>query len=357
MSPERPDLSKLDPQVRFYIEHLESELERLRLSSSAPRRTTRPSAAMVEDDRLEDLPEINEPAEPPTTIQIITATAGGVAKRTFRHLYNLQRRGGMGVFDLETPENQPPAVLTMADEGQNLLVLTRQARAYRLPLNLVTEAPVHARGALATAKLSIPEDDPIVAILPEQAEGYLALVSRTGMVRTLRHHVFGEYMKPGLELYKFVNFGALAGACWTSGSGDLLIVSRQGRAIRFSEKLVPPTGGPGMRLTDGDEAVAITPVDDRAGVLLLSADGKGIIRLMDNFAANKAPGSGGKFIINTDRLVTALNTTEREHALIISRLGKIIRFRLQDVPEKDSVVQGVILMSLRSDEPVAAVLA
>ena len=196
----------------------------------------------------------------------------------------------------------------------------------------------------------------MVAILPEQAEGYIAVASQSGMVRLLRHHVFGDYMKPGMALYEFRTFGPLAGACWTPGDGDLFIGTLQGRAIRFAEKQVPPQGTLGIRLTDGDSVVGIASVYPDSGIFLLGADGKGTIRQMEGFAANKAPGAGGKIAFNCERLISVLTTDQMQDAFIISRLSKIIRFPLADIPEKDGVVQGVICMALRADEPVAAVL-
>jgi DNA gyrase subunit A len=353
MIPTRPDLSTLDPIIRAYIEALEAELATLR--GSKDRRAPRP-AAVHEDDRLESLPEISEPSEPPTPYNIITATASAVAKRTPRHLYTRQRRGGMGVFDIETPDDQPPVVLAQADEKQNLLLLTRMGRAYRATVAAIVETPVRGRGQPFLGKLSLAEDDQVAIILPEQAQGYLAIASQSGMVRMLRHHVFGEYMKPGQALYDYRAFGPLAAACWTAGDGDLFLASRQGRAIRFTEKLIPPAGGPGLRLSDGDVLVGIAPVYDDTGVFLLGADGRGTIRLMNSFTANKAPGAGGKIAMNTDKLVIALTTDDKEDALVISRLGKIIRFPLGDIPPKDAPVQGVNCMMLRADEPVAAVL-
>jgi DNA gyrase subunit A len=176
------------------------------------------------------------------------------------------------------------------------------------------------------------------------------------MIRLIRHHVFGEYMKPGTGLYEFKNFGPLAAACWTSGDSDLFIATRQGRAIRFFEKLVPPPGTQGIRLTDQDQAIGVTSVYPDSGVFLLGADGKGTIRRMENFLPNKAPGAGGKIAMDTGHLICALTVDNQEDVFIISYLSKIIRFRVEEIPLKEGVVQGVICMSLRADQPVAVAL-
>jgi DNA gyrase subunit A len=365
MLPNRPDLSKLDPQTRAYIEALEAQIEHLQQPAHRPERLQKPShrperkprpQAPVEDDLPFDTSEPFEPSEPPTTINLFIATPSGIVRRAPRHLFNRQRRGGMGAIEFESNDNEMPTLLALADERQNLLALTSLGRAHRLPVSQIPES-TDRTGVSATARLNLAENEQFAALVPEQAQGYLAIVSQSGMVRMLRHHVFGEYMKPGMPLYDFKSFGPLAAACWTPGDRDLFIATRQGRAIRFSEKLVPPQGGPGVRLGAGDVVVGIAPVDDSSAVFLLSEDGRGTLRLMEGFTPNKAAGAGGKFAITTDRLICALGSDETEDVFILTRLGKLIRFRREEIPSKDGVVQGVVCISLRADQPIAAVLS
>jgi DNA gyrase subunit A len=345
MELQRPNLNQVDEPVRAYIEALEAEIARLQ--RKAPR-----SRATEADEELE--PEaISEPSEPPTTLNIITATLSGYAKRTSRHLYTRQRRGGMGVFDLDVPGEEPPAIVAIADESDHLLVITNLARAFRMQVSAIPLGEVRDRGLNITERFNLGEGETLAAFLPDKAQGYVALVSKRGYVRMLRHHVFGEYMKPGTALYDPKAFGPLASACRTPGDGDLFIATRQGKAIRFSEKLVPPAGGLGIRLSADDEAIAITPVYSDSGVFLIGSDGKGTIRQMEGFSANKSPGAGGKIAFNTDHLVGASVVDVDDDIFVISRLSKIIRFPASQVPPKEGVVQGVICMSLRADETTA----
>jgi DNA gyrase subunit A len=349
----RPDLTHVEPMIRSYIEALEAELEQLR----GKQKRTVAQVVPEEDDETEILAEIAEPTEPPTTINLITATASGIAKRTPRHFYNRQRRGGMGIFDMDIPPETPPAVLALADQRQGLILFTNLGRAFRLQTGVFQETPVRGRGELIFKKPALQTDEKLVAILPEQAQGYVALASQTGMVRLLRHHVFGEHMKPGTALYDYRSFGPLASACWTPGDSDLFIATRQGRAIRFSEKLVSPQGSQGIRLSADDLVIGVTSVYSESGVFLLSANGRGTIRVIEGFTANKAPGAGGKIAINSDHLICAITVEQNQDIFIISKLSKIIRFPASDIPLKDGVVQGVICMSLRADEPMAVVVS
>lgn len=338
--PIRPDLSGVDPAIRAYIEYLESQIERLSQEKS--------SALSAAAEPV--------PVEPPGPLNIITATASGIAKRTPVHFYARQRRGGMGVFDLDAPVHDPPAILSLADDNQTLLLLTSHARAFRLPVSSIPETSmIRARGESIVSRLNLAENETLVSIQPALAQGYLVLLSKSGMLRSLRHHIFGEYMKPGLSLYDIKSFGPLAAACWSPGDGDLFIATRQGRAIRFAEKLIPPQGCQGIRLAAEDCAVAVTPAYPNSEVFLLGADGRGSVRSMSAFSSNKAPGSGGKNAMATSHLVAAINIDGCDDAFILSRLGKIIRFQLGEVPTKDGVVQGVICMNFRNDEAVAAV--
>lgn len=343
---ERPELSNLPQEVVAYILELEAELQKYR--------SKRPGT-LEPDEEAADLPF--EPNEPPTTINILTATPTGMAKRTARHLYGRQRRGGMGVFNLEPVEGQPATILAMADESQAVLLITNLGRVFRLQVTAIAEAAVNGRAASMLGRLEFAPQEMVAALLPIQAKGYLAAVSETGMVRLLRHHVFGEYMKPGTTLYDIKSFGRLAGVSWTPGDGDLFIATRQGRAIRFAEKLVPPQGCLGIRLSEDDRAVAITGVYDESLVFLLGADGKGTIRQIRSFNPNKSPGAGGKNAMSTSHLIGAASLSLNDDIFIISRLGKIIRFEAAQVPCKDGIVQGVNCMSFRADEAAAFLIS
>lgn len=343
MSIERPDLTGLNPQILAYIEHLESLLER----KTAQRRAAAP------DDETPEIPLV--PSEPPTTIQLITMTAVGAAKRTARHLYLRQRRGGMGIFDLDTSEKEKPAILVVAEVSQSLLLFTNMGRVFRLPVDMIPAGDVRAKGQNIATRLNLGDDEVIAAALPDRARGSVAMLSERGLVRLLRHHVFGEYMKPGTMVMEPRSFGKLVAAAWTPGDADLFIATRLGKAIRFSEKLVPVQGGAGIRLDNGDFGAAITAVYPDSLVFLLSADGRGTIRTMEGFTPNKSAGGGGKIAMNTEDLSGAFTISLNDDIFMISGLSKIIRFMAAEVPVNEGVVQGVNCMSLRADTVAFAV--
>jgi DNA gyrase subunit A len=335
--PERPDLTNLPDDVIAYIEALEAQL------------ATAQDAGGRSEEPL-------EPSEPPTTINIVTVTAGGIAKRTPRHLYFRQRRGGMGVFDLDAPEQDPPAFLAMADAGAGLICITNQARAFRVPLSEIPEREVRGRGESILARFPLRADERLSIIAPDaplRGGSHFVLVGARGQVRRIARQYLGPNLQPGSVLYDVNEAGAPAASCWSSGADELFVVTRTGQAIRFAERLVPVRGCLGLRVDPGDEVVAVAAAPADGGVFLLSDDGKGTVRLLSGFAPNKAPGSGGKTAMKADVIVGAMAVTAESDIFTISRLGKIIRFQAEEVPAKEGVVQGVNCMNLRADECVA----
>ena len=338
MNLERPDLTDVGAEVLVYIEALEMELLQLQTTESAQK--------SVAEKPL-------EPSEPPTSMNVISISRDGFAKRTPRHFYSRQRRGGMGVFDLETAVNDAPALLVVADEDEAILLFTNFGRAFRLQVEALTETPVRARGQNIMTLFTFRPHERIIAALPTDGGKAVALASQRGWVRTVDASRLGSTLIPGMSFYDVQQGGYVTSACWTSGADELFVATRQGKAIRFAERQVHRSGSLGLRVAMGDEVVGITAVTEESGVFLLSHDGKGTIRHMAGFRLNKAPGAGGKVAMKTDKLVGAVTIQAEDDLFIISELGKLIRFKAEEVPVKTGVVQGVNCMTLRNDAVTA----
>ncbi len=362
MLTERPDLTNLPLEVLRYIQALETEIETLRASQAerAPRaeaalRTPampRPAAALSAEAE-----DTSMPSEPPTTFTLVTATASGIMKRTPRHLYDRQRRGGMGVFDLDAPDNDLPAFLTVADAGQTLIVFTTLGRAFPVVLGQLPESPVRARGESIRKAVPLNPDEKISLITPNQGAGHLTVVTNRGQVRRWRYNQLGSSLAPGTSLFDVRKGGAPVAACWSAANADLFIVTAKGLAIRFAEVQVAQQGSLGLRVDPDDTVVGVASVRPEDGIFMLASDGKGTVRQMAGLALNKAPGSGGKQAMKADRVVGATLARPGDDIFAISGLGKIIRFAVNDVPAKEGAVQGVNCMTLRNDQCVAVVAA
>lgn len=337
MQLERPDLTGISPAVLAYIEALEAAVNE---ADEEEGRTPRSEAPL-------------EPSEPPTTQQMVTISARGFGKRTPRHYYLRQRRGGMGVFDLESSEGDPPAFLLSVEESAGLILITNQGRAFRTDVNTLPQTDVRGRGSSLLADFPLRTDEKLAIVAPDQGGAYLVLVSVRGQVRRIGSQYLGKSLQPGTMIYNISEGGTPAAACWTNGNEELLIATRQGKAIRFIERQVPVRGCLGIRVDPGDGVVGVAGASETGGVFLLTDDGKGTIRLLSGFSANKSPGASGKVVMKTETLVGVHTVKMGDDIFAISELGKIIRFQADEVPAKEGVVQGVNCMSLRNDRCVA----
>lgn len=337
MQLERPNLSGLAPEVLAYIEALEAALNE---AEDEGGRSTRNEAPL-------------EPSEPPTTKQIVTISANGFGKRTPRHYYLRQRRGGMGIFDLDSGEEDPPAFLLSVEESAGLILITNQGRAFRTEVATLPQTDIRGRGASLLADFPFRPDEKLAVVAADQGGAYLSLVSVRGQVRRIGSQYLGKNLQPGTMIYNINEGGAPAAACWTTGNDELLIVTRQGKGIRFTERQVPVRGCLGLRVDPGDAVVGVAGAPEESGVFMLTADGKGTIRLLPGFSPNKSPGASGKVAMKTETLVSVWSVKAGDDVFAISALGKIIRFQADEVPTKEGVVQGVNCMSLRNDYCVA----
>lgn len=337
--PERPDLSEVDPEIVAYIESLEQVVADAQRGGSS--RSSRADSPL-------------EPSEPPTTMNVISISRTGLAKRTPRHLYGRQRRGGMGIFDLDAGENDEPGFLAVADESAGLILITNQGRALRAEVKSIVETDVRGRGESLLENFPLREREKLAIVIPDEGGSYLIMVSERGQVRRIGSQYLGRNLQPGTMLYNTSEGGAPTAACWTSGNSELVIGTRQGKGIRFAERQVPVRGCLGLRVEPSDYVVGVAATTEEGGVFLVTDDGKGTIRLANGFSANKAPGSGGKVLMKTDTLLGVIAVDDPAEnppndVFIISQLGKLIRFQAADVPAKEGVVQGVNCMNLRSD--------
>jgi DNA gyrase subunit A len=233
--------------------------------------------------------------------------------------------------------------------------VTDQGRAFRLPLSELPESAVRSRGRALADLFPWRGDERLALAVADTGGAYLALVTERGQVRRIGSQYVGKSLQPGTVLYNIKEGGPPAAACWTAGNDELVIVTRRGQGIRFAERLVPVRGCLGMRVEPDDVVAGVAAADANSGVFLMGTDGKGTVRLLSGFGANKSPGAGGKTVMKSEALVGAVAASSGHDLFAISRLGKIIRFQAAEVPAKEGVVQGVNCMALRADECVALI--
>jgi DNA gyrase subunit A len=353
-------IEKASPALKLYIGRLEQENARLRqelleLRQGAARRQR---AEAARDTREEPVPPPPTTLRYPDDVMVVTITSRGLAKRTPLNDYSAQRRGGLGVYDIQSSRDDPVTQLLVTFNTASLLILSTRGRAFRIPLDIIPLAEVRGRGGSLPERLMFTSDEAIgctVALDDERDDrSNLLIVTTSGLVRAVHRTYVGPRLQPGTLLSDPKRGGAPAAMAFSNGTSDVLIALRSGVGYRFDERLIRREGTRGIQTSPDDVVAGIASVSgDEDEVLLVTADGQGTRRQMAGFAANKTPGGQGKVLIKSDALVGIARVAEGDEALCISGFAKIIRFAAAEVPSKSGTVQGVSVLDTRGDSLAA----
>ncbi|HRX02281.1 MAG: hypothetical protein KDI07_04840 [Anaerolineae bacterium] len=354
-------IEQATPILRRYILTLEQENARLRqeLMDAQGTAARRERAALARESRE---PSANTSVPTPRygdDVMVITVTAQGLCKRTPVNEYSAQRRGGVGVFDIQTSRDDQVAHVLVAREAAALLVLSSRGRAFRVPVETLPLTEIRGRGASLPERLMFTGGETIGALLALDEEQddrpNVLIATASGLLRSFHRNYVGPRLQPGTLLVEPARGGSPAAATLSHGGGDVLVALRSGVAYRFAEQLIRREGVRGIQVRPDDAVVglAVLAADGSDAIFLASGEGLGTRRGDDTFSANKSPGGQGKVIMKTDALAGLAAVTEQSEVFCVSGLGKIIRFAVAEVPPKAGNVQGVNIMDCRGDQLTA----
>jgi DNA gyrase subunit A len=357
-------ITQASPALQRYIRTLEMENARLRQELLELRQSTvrRQRAESMRESRL-DAP-VSQLATPrhPDDVMVLTITKGGLAKRTPLNDYSTQRRGGVGVFDIQTTRDDLVAHLAVARASAALLVLSSRGRAFRIAVDSLPLTEVRGRGVSLPERLLFTEDETVASVLPlddeQDTRNTVLIATASGWLRSLHRTYAGPRLQPGTLLSDPKRGGPPGALALSNGAGDVLLVLRSGLGYRFPERLISREGVRGIQTRPDDPVVGLVSVQgDEDEVLLVTADGQGIRRQMAGFSSNKSPGGQGKVIMKSDAVAGAALVNPGDEALCISGFAKIIRFAADETPAKSGNVQGVSVLDTRGDSLTALAVA
>jgi DNA gyrase subunit A len=282
--------------------------------------------------------------------------------------FRTQGRGGRGVRGARLKEEDLVAHVVHTTAHAYLLLFSNRGRVYRLRVHEVPQKERTARGTAVVNLLPLAPDERIEALVATRdfdSGGYLLFATKQGQVKKT---AFSEYdksrregfiaiaLRPGDELVRVVA---------TSGDDDVVMVSRNGSGIRFSESDVRPMGRDaagvrGMRLRSGDEVVSCDVVRPDNDILVVTDAGYGKRTKMDHFGRQGRGGQGVRAIKLTavrGRVVAAFMASLEDEILLVSTGGVVIRTAVREIAAQGRDATGVRLMSLDEGQSVAAVAA
>lgn len=331
------------------------------------------STAIMEkygDDRRTEITALSDEIDLESLIQeedmVITMTHFGYIKRLPSNTYRSQRRGGKGITALTTREEDFVEQVMVASTHTDLLFFTNQGRVHKLRCYQIPEAGRTAKGTAVVNLLSLAPGEKVTAVIPlpevpEEREGRsLIMATRCGFIKKTKLSEFENIRANGLIAVILREGDELVQVALVSGSDDIIIGTRLGKAIRFNEQNVrnmgrATQGVTAIDLAQDDYVINMAVVKAGASVLTITENGYGKRSDPDEY---RVINRGGKGIITheltekTGALVELRMVEPDEDIMLITSDGVIIRTPVEDIRLAGRATQGVIIMRVAEDVKV-----
>jgi DNA gyrase subunit A len=321
------------------------------------------------DDRRTEIVAAEEELELEDLIaeedMVIAITRSGYIKRLPVTAYREQRRGGIGVMGMDLKEDDYIEHLFVASTHDYILFFTSVGKVYRLKVHELPLGSRQSKGRAIVNLLPFRQSEQVRAVVQtrdfREAE-YLVFATKNGVVKKTRLEVYNTSLKAdGIIAIKMREGDELVGVRHSSGEDDLLMVSRAGQAIRFSEEGVramgrDASGVQGMRLRADDEVIAIAVAQDDSDLLIVTENGYGKRTRIREYPRKGRGGMGVKTVQLTEakgKLAGARVVREGYQVMLISDGGTVIRIPVEEFKRLGRSTQGVIVMRLREAEQVS----
>jgi DNA gyrase subunit A len=296
---------------------------------------------------------------------IITVTRDGYIKRLPVDTYRTQTRGGRGVIGLTPKEQDVVEHLFIASTRHTILFFTGAGKVYHLPAFEVPMASRQARGSAIVNLLPLSPGEIVTAacsVREFSPRSFLVMATAKGMSKKTRLSDLETRMRGGITAIKLAPGDTLKWVRRTDGKTDLILATKKGIAIRFSEKQVRPMGRAAagvraIRLRRGDEVVGMQVVRPKADLLVATTKGYGKRTPLEEYRRQSRGGKGLLTLKVTDKngpLADMKVVDAEDEVLLISDAGQMIRQAVAPIRRTGRSAQGVRLMRLEPGDEVAA---
>ena len=332
------------------------ELKKVRNDHADARRTE--ILDEVEEITLEDMIADEDVA--------ISITHGGYIKRTSIASYRAQKRGGRGRMGMRTKDEDFVDNLFIAWTHSYILIFTDRGRVYWLKVHEIPEVGPQGKGKAVVNLVHRQPGEKIAAFCSVRSfdsGGYVLLATLKGIVKKTELAAFSNPRSGGIIALSVEDDDALIEAVLTSGGDEILLGTRDGMAIHFSEEDVRPMGRTaygvkGIELESGDEVVALEVVDSEGTVLTVTENGYGKRTVIDEY---RVQSRGGKDLINVKttgrngRVVGVKFMRGDDEVMLITGRGMIIRLDTADISTIGRNTQGVRLIQREEGDQLVSV--
>ena len=296
---------------------------------------------------------------------VISMTHLGYIKRMSTSEYHAQKRGGVGVTAHKTKDEDYVEQIFTTSSHDDLLFFTTKGKVYVIKAYEVPEAQRAAKGRSVVNLLPLDADEKVTTIIPrtDDQKGNLIMATRNGLIKKTDLTEFERINKNGKIAISLVDNDVLIGAEMSDGNGQILIASKDGKCIRFSENDVRKTGRgsqgvKSMDLKEDDEIIDMTLVKEGSQIITITENGYGKRSPESDYRLQGRGGMGVKAgVLNdkTGRLVALKQTNGDEDILMIADNGVVIRTPVDSISQFSRMSQGVRVMKLREGAKLVSV--
>ena len=307
---------------------------------------------------------------------VLVLTAGGYIKRTNPAEYKRQKRGGVGVVDIATKEEDVVTHFLVASAHADLLFFTDQGKAYQLKMYEIPEGKRATKGKSIMNFLQLAADENVTSILPvpkgAAAEATsIVFVTQEGVVKRVATKSFADVRRSGIIAINLKGADHLVSANLAADGGSVSLVSAKGQSIRFAVEDVRSMGRTaggvrGMSVKKGDRVVSAEVIPEaakEAALLVVMAKGYGKHTDIGEYKIQGRGGSGVKTAQVTAKTgevigakVVAGDLAELE-LVVVSKKGQVIRTAVAEIPSLSRATQGVRIMKMREGDSIASMVA
>lgn len=314
----------------------------------------------------------------PDEESVLVLTQGGYVKRTNPSEYRTQKRGGVGVVDLNTKEEDVVTTLLTTSSHSDLLFFTNRGKVYQSKMYEIPEGRKATKGKSIMNFLAMEGDELVTSVLAVRKDEWegdwsLMMVTKNGVAKKTDAASFKDVRRSGLIAINLKDNDSLIAARFVGKGDEMSLVTRAGQAIRFKETDIramgrTAAGVTAMKLKKGDDIIAADVMKsgekDRE-VLVVTENGYGKTTPAEEYKIQHRGGSGIKTAKVTSKtgsvvgaaIISAEEKDNDESGLVVmSKKGQVIKLPLKDVPSLGRDTQGVRVMKLRAGDSIASIV-
>ncbi len=306
---------------------------------------------------------------------VLVITKGGYIKRTNPSEYKRQKRGGVGVIDLNTKDEDFVTIFLTASTHDDLLFFTDKGKVYQIKMYDVPEGRRATKGKSIMNFLPLASDESVTSVIAltkdiKNGEGSLLMVTKGGVAKKTKAKDFHDVRRSGIIAIKLAPGDKLIQASFVDKGDEIILATRKGQSIHFKESDIREMGRAAVgvrsiKLGTGDFVVGadVSPKSINSkdmALLVISENGYGKQTPLSEFKVQKRGGSGIKCINITNKtgklMASRVLTNETEELVVISKKGQVIRTYIKEISSLGRSTQGVRIMKLRARDSIAAII-